>query len=95
MLTTGELELVDDFCSCHDELSSELVEIKRNAFEISEEIWNYADELRTYILNGKRIDQLAEPERDSLKATLLQAYNVAFEVSVVLTGALLLPCASF
>ncbi|KAH7728346.1 STE/STE11/MEKK4 protein kinase [Aphelenchoides avenae] len=79
LLTTGELELVDDFCSCHDELSSELVEIKRNAFEISEEIWSYANELGTYILNGKRIDQLAVPERDSLKATLLQAYNVAFE----------------
>lgn len=80
MLEYDQIELVDDFCSCNDQLSGEIAEIKHSAFEISQDIWKYAEDLPDYILNGRSIDELAENEYDSLKATLMQAYNVAFEV---------------
>lgn len=88
ILEYGQIELIDDFCSCNDQLSGEIADIKRSAFEISQEIWSYAEDLPQYILNGKSPDELQEKimklqdnEYDSLKATLMQAYNVAFEVS--------------
>uniref|UniRef100_A0A915CVI5 Ste24 endopeptidase n=1 Tax=Ditylenchus dipsaci TaxID=166011 RepID=A0A915CVI5_9BILA len=76
---TVRLEMVDDFCSCNDELFEEVSELKRLAFETVQEVWAYARDLGQYVLNGRRMEELDKNEYDSLKATLLQAWNAAFE----------------
>lgn len=49
------LEMVDDFCSCNDELFEEVAELKKLAFETVQEVWDYARDLGQYVLNGIRI----------------------------------------
>lgn len=75
-----KLQLIDDFCSCNDELFEEVGELKRLASDTVQEVWNYARDLGQYVLNGRRIEELDKNEYNSLKATLLQAWNAAFEV---------------
>ncbi|KAI1711111.1 protein kinase domain-containing protein [Ditylenchus destructor] len=74
-----KLQLIDDFCSCNDELFEEVGELKRLASDTVQEVWNYARDLGQYVLNGRRIEELDKNEYNSLKATLLQAWNAAFE----------------
>lgn len=74
------LECVDDYCSCNDELFEEIAELKRVAFETVQDVWAYARDLGQYVLNGRRMEDLQKNECDSLKVTLLQAWNAAFEV---------------
>lgn len=74
--------LVDDFCSCNDQVSEELSQIKEAAFNVGRELWTHAIELNSYILNGRDEGDLNQAEIDSINATLLQAYTGAFEVNV-------------
>jgi dsRNA-specific ribonuclease len=77
----GCLALVDDFCSCNDQISEELAQAKNAAFGVGRELWTHANQLNDYILNGRNEEDLNQAERDSINATLLQAYSAAFYVS--------------
>jgi hypothetical protein len=77
---SDRLLLVDDFCSCNDELAEEICDLKRAAFECVREVWTCSRDLGEYVLNGKRLEDLVAGERASLKGTLLQAWSAVFEV---------------
>jgi hypothetical protein len=75
------LVLIDDFCSCNDELAEEINELKSATFECVREVWACSRDLGEYVLNGKRLEDLPTGERASLKGTLLLAWTAVFEVN--------------
>lgn len=76
------LTLVDDFCSCNDQISEDLMQAKDAAFNVGRELWTHASQLNDYILNGRNEEDLNYAEQDTINATLLQAFNSAFDVSI-------------
>ncbi|KAI6178322.1 Mitogen-activated protein kinase kinase kinase 4 [Aphelenchoides besseyi] len=79
MIDEGRLIITEDAVCCNEQLAESLHSVKEEAFLIGKEIWSHAEELNDYVLNGKNVEQLNQAERDSLNATLLQAFNTAFE----------------
>uniref|UniRef100_A0A914WZV5 Protein kinase domain-containing protein n=1 Tax=Plectus sambesii TaxID=2011161 RepID=A0A914WZV5_9BILA len=71
--------VVDEQCSCHEIIAFNMRQLKDCAMDlrdlIAEKIINMSEDL----MEERSIDALDDNERQSLRATLVQAYNFAFE----------------
>uniref|UniRef100_A0A7E4ZW05 Protein kinase domain-containing protein n=1 Tax=Panagrellus redivivus TaxID=6233 RepID=A0A7E4ZW05_PANRE len=80
---SNQIELVDDFCSCNDQVILSIAELKETAFETSADVWKCAQDLEKTI--GKQYEGCTEQEKSTFKATMKQAFNAAFELDREMT----------
>lgn len=82
-LTAGNeclLEIIEEQSSCHEVVLDRIETLKEGAIETCRILWTgLASRLADEVLDGRPLSSLDQNEMESMRATLLQAYNLAFE----------------
>uniref|UniRef100_A0A915ADN6 Protein kinase domain-containing protein n=1 Tax=Parascaris univalens TaxID=6257 RepID=A0A915ADN6_PARUN len=76
----GLLEILEEQFSCHEIISNHVERLKEEAMQTCRILWtDLAAGMADEVLDGRLLASLDSNELESVRATLLQAYNLAFE----------------
>uniref|UniRef100_F1KR93 Mitogen-activated protein kinase kinase kinase 4 n=1 Tax=Ascaris suum TaxID=6253 RepID=F1KR93_ASCSU len=76
----GLLEIIEEQFSCHEIISNHVERLKEEAMQTCRILWtDLAAGMADEVLDGRLLASLDSNELESVRATLLQAYNLAFE----------------
>ncbi|MFH4978632.1 hypothetical protein AB6A40_005341 [Gnathostoma spinigerum] len=74
------LELDEEQFTCHETIYDHIEHLKEKAKAVCEMLWDtFTGGMTEKVLDGEKIESLDSYERESLRATLLQSFDLAFE----------------